>query len=352
MRIAVATDAWYPQINGVVRTLGETAKFLKELGHEVQFITPNGFTTYPCPTYPSIKLAAFPKRGVRQMLNGFRPQAVHIATEGPIGHATRAWCCSLSLPFTTSYHTQFPEYVRARVPLPISWSYAYLRQYHGRAVRTMVATQSMRARLNERGFRNLVIWARGVDCTQFHPGPKSFLSAPRPISIYMGRVAVEKNIEAFLKLDLPGSKYVVGDGPGLEQLRSRYPDIRFVGQKNGQELTAYLGAADVFVFPSLTDTFGLVLLEAMACGLPVAAFPVTGPIDVVQQGKTGILHNDLRQAVLGALKLDPADCVAYAKQHSWLNWTERFVSLLEPFDESPRKATSSLPFSTTLMSNA
>lgn len=334
MKIAVATDAWLPQINGVVRTLGHTADQLRQLGHDVLFITPQDFRTYPCPTYPSIRLALFPKHGVKQRLEEFRPQAVHIATEGPIGHAARALCCSLSLPFTTSYHTQFPEYVRARLPLPLSWSYAYLRRYHSRATRTMIATQSMRRMLYARGFKNLEIWARGVDCTAFQPGPKSFLSAPRPISMYMGRVAVEKNIEAFLNLDLPGSKYVVGDGPDLEPLRRRYPHVIFTGQKTGQELTAHIAAADVFVFPSLTDTFGLVLLEAMACGVPVAAYPVTGPIDVVLEGKTGVLDHDLRQAVLGALKLDPADCVAYARQHSWRNWTERFVSLLEPFEES------------------
>ncbi|HBR48448.1 MAG TPA: alpha-mannosyltransferase [Nitrospira sp.] len=334
MRISIVTDAWHPQVNGVVRTLSQTAKYGRELGHEIQFITPESFSTYPCPTYPSIRLALFPKRGVLRMLKEFRPEAIHIATEGPIGHAAMAWCRSLSLPCTTSYHTQFPEYIRARVPLPIRWSYAYLQRFHTRAVRTMVATPSMRARLEAWGFRHLVIWARGVDSTQFHPGPKAFLSDPRPISMYMGRVAVEKNIEAFLNLELPGSKCVVGDGPDLEHFRSRYPAVRFVGQKSGPELTAYLAAADVFVFPSLTDTFGLVLLEAMACGVPVAAFPVTGPIDVVVQGKTGILHENLRHAVLEALKLDPADCIAYAKQHSWKIWTERFVSLLEPFKAS------------------
>ncbi len=334
MKIAVVTDAWHPQVNGVVRTLGQTADHLTQLGHDVRFITPQEFRTYPCPTYPSIRLAVWPKRGVRRALLGFRPQAVHIATEGPLGHAARALCLRGSVPFTTSYHTQFPEYVRARFPLPIEWSYAYLRRYHSAAARTMVATPSMRRRLEERGFRNLAIWARGVDSTLFQPGPKSLLAGPRPIAMYMGRVAVEKNIEAFLNLDLPGTKYVVGDGPDLEQLRSRYRDVRFVGQKIGQELAAHLAAADVFVFPSLTDTFGLVLLEAMACGVPVAAYPVTGPIDVVQDGKTGVLHEDLQRAVLGALKLDPADCVAYARQHSWRNWTERFVSLLEPFEES------------------
>jgi glycosyltransferase involved in cell wall biosynthesis len=334
MRIAIATDAWQPQINGVVRTLAQTATHLKELGHDVRFVTPLDFRTYPCPTYPSIRLAWFPRKGVTRALREFRPQAIHIATEGPLGHAARSLCRSLSLPFTTSYHTQFPEYVRARFPLPIAWSYAYLRRYHSRATRTMVATNSMKRQLEARGFRNLVIWARGVDADVFHPGPKSFLAGPRPIAMYMGRVAVEKNIEAFLNLDLPGSKYVVGDGPDLELLRRRYPKVTFTGQKVGKELTAHLAAADVFVFPSLTDTFGLVLLEAMACGVPVAAYPVTGPIDVVQNGKTGVLHEDLKQAVLGALELDPANCVAYAKQHSWRNWTERFVSLLEPFEEN------------------
>ncbi len=333
MRIAVATDAWQPQINGVVRTLGQTATHLKELGHDVLFITPLDFTTYPCPTYPSIRLALFPKPGVTRRLTAFRPQAIHIATEGPIGHAARSLCLQWSLPFTTSYHTQFPEYVRARFPLPISWSYAYLRRYHGAATRTFVATPSMKQRLAERGFTNLAIWARGVDSVTFHPGPKTFLSGPRPISMYMGRVAVEKNIEAFLDLDLPGTKYVVGDGPDLEPLRRRYPSVTFTGLKQGQELTSHIAAADVFVFPSLTDTFGLVLLEAMACGVPVAAYPVTGPIDVVRNGKTGVLHEDLKQAVLGAITLDPADCIAYAKQNSWRSWTERFVSLLAPIEE-------------------
>src|SRR5215475_658774 len=231
MRIAIVTDAWHPQINGVVRTLGQTAVHLKDLGHDVLFITPQDFRTYPCPTYPSIRLALFPKRGVRLKLQRFRPHAIHIATEGPIGHAARALCHRTSVPFTTSYHTQFPEYVRARFPVPINWSYAYLRRYHSHAARTMIATRSMQQRLEERGFRNLAIWARGVDANLFQPGPKSYLSGPRPIAMCMGRVAIEKNIEAFLNLELPGSKYVVGDGPDLEQLRSRYRDVHFVGQK-------------------------------------------------------------------------------------------------------------------------
>ncbi|MCP9453635.1 MAG: glycosyltransferase family 1 protein [Nitrospira sp.] len=330
MKILIATDAWLPQVNGVVRTLGHTVEHLRQMGHEVRLITPEQFRTYPCPTYPSIRLALFPKMTIRRMLEEFRPHAIHIATEGPIGHATRALCLSRSLPFTTSYHTRFPEYVRARFPVPLHWSYAYLRRYHGQAVRTMVATESIRRLLHGRGFKNLELWARGVDATLFRPGPKSFLSDARPIAMYVGRVAVEKNIEAFLRLDLPGSKYVVGDGPDLAFLRNRYPHVRFTGAKSEREVAAYMAAADVFVFPSLTDTFGLVLLEAMACGVPVAAYPVPGPLDVVQQGKTGILDQDLRRAVLDAMTLKPDECVAYARRHTWRACTERFVSLLEP----------------------
>ena len=332
MRVAVATDAWEPQVNGVVRTLQQTRAHLAELGHEPLFMTPPDFATFPCPTYPSVRLALLPGKKVERILRDFKPEAVHISTEGPIGHAARSFCRRAGIPFTTSFHTLFPEYIRARVPFPVNWSYAYLRRYHGRAARTLVATRSLAEHLRARGFDNLAVWARGVDTELFKPGPKSFLPGPRPLSMYMGRVAVEKNIEAFLDLDLPGTQYVVGDGPDLNGLRSRYPDVRFVGQKVGAELAAHVAAADVFVFPSLTDTFGLVMLEAMACGVPVAAFPVTGPVDVVRNGKTGVLDRDLRTAVLGALKLDPGDCVAYARQHTWLDSTKRFVSLLEPVD--------------------
>lgn len=334
MRIAIITDAWHPQVNGVVRTLAYTGEQLEAGGHQALFITPQAFTTCPCPTYPAIRLALFPQKGVRQRLTAFRPHAIHIATEGPLGHAVRSLCRHRGLPFTTSFHTQFPEYIRARLPFPVSWSYGYLRHYHGRAVRTFVPTPSMQERLQARGFQNLHVWSRGVDTSLFRPRPKSFLSSVRPVMMYLGRVAVEKNIEAFLNLDIPGSKYVVGDGPDLLKLRDHYPDVLFVGQKLGHNLAAHLAAADVFVFPSLTDTFGLVLLEALACGVPVAAFPVTGPVDVVQQGKTGMLDTDLRQAIIGALQLNPADCVAFARQHSWQTCTQRFLSLLEPFEES------------------
>src|SRR6476659_3191978 len=331
MKIAIVTDAWHPQINGVVRTLGHTGQHLQNLGHEVLFITPEKFLTYPCPTYPSIRLAVFPKKRVRRMLHEFRPQAVHIATEGPLGHAARALCLERSWPFTTSYHTQFPEYIRARFPIPTKRSYAYLPRYHGRAARNMVATRSMQRLLEARGFKKLQIWARGVDTGIFQPGPKSFVSGPRPISMYMGRVAVEKNIEAFLNLDVPGSKYVVGDGPDLERLRQQFPNVTFTGQKLGQELTAHLAAADVFVFPSLTDTFGLVLLEAMACGVPVAAYPVAGPLDVIGDAPVGCLHEDLGEAVRRALQVTPAAARAHAERYSWDASVAQFLANICPF---------------------
>ncbi|TPW18517.1 MAG: group 1 glycosyl transferase [Halothiobacillaceae bacterium] len=328
MRIAIVTDAWYPQINGVVTTLRQTGEGLMELGHDILFLTPEHFRTIPCPTYPSIHLAINPAGKLGRMLEAFSPHAIHIATEGPLGWAARRYCKKRAIAFTTSYHTQFPQYIKLRVPLPMSLSYAVLRHFHAAAVRTMVATPSQRYELNRWQFRKVVIWPRGVDTTLFRPGDKTFIEAPRPISMYMGRVAVEKNIEAFLALDLPGTQYVVGDGPDLEKLRHKYPAVRFTGFKYGAELAAYLAAADVFVFPSRTDTFGLVMLEAMACGVPVAAFPVTGPIDVVRNGETGILNHDLGQAVHAALQLDGKLCRDYALAHSWKQATECFAAHL------------------------
>ncbi len=330
MKISIVTDAWSPQINGVVTTLEKMGEELNAVGHEVMYVTPEDFRTFPCPSYPSIRLALLPNSGVHAMLDRFQPDAIHIATEGPLGHAARKYCLKRNLKFTTSYHTQFPEYVRLRAPIPVSWTYSYLRRFHGSAQRTMVPTPSQKQKLVDRNFDNVVVWSRGVDTELFRPRDKSFIDADRPVAMYMGRVAVEKNIEAFLDLDLPGTQYVVGDGPDLAELKKKYPHVVFTGFKRGLELARYLAAADVFVFPSLTDTFGLVMLEAMACGVPVAAYPVTGPIDVVKQGVTGVLDNDLQKAVLEALKLNPDDCVHYARQNSWTQCAELFFNQLEP----------------------
>ncbi len=330
MKIVIATDAWTPQINGVVTTLSKMGEELTALGNEVKYITPEGFKTFPCPSYPSIRLAILPNSKVTSILDEYEPDTIHIATEGPLGQATRKYCLKNNLKFTTSYHTQFPEYVRLRAPIPTSWTYTFLRQFHKKAQRTMVPTPSQKQRLIDAKFSDVVIWSRGVDTSLFYPLANDFINDCRPISMYMGRVAIEKNIEAFLDLDLPGTKYVIGDGPDLEGLKIKYPKTKFTGFKTGEELAAYLAAADVFVFPSLTDTYGLVMLEAIACGVPIAAFPVTGPIDVIAQRKTGVYDNDLKKAALEALKLNPEDCIEFAKQNSWRSSAETFLNYLEP----------------------
>ena len=338
MKIALVTDAWLPQTNGVVRTLTITAERLSQAGHEVTAITPVDFRTIPCPTYPEIRLSLFAAGRVRRRLDALDPDAVHIATEGPLGLAARRWCLRRGRSFTTSYHTQFPEYVRARVPIPVAVSYAFLRWFHGSAAHTLVATPSMQNALAERGFRNLVLWSRGVDTELFRPRDESFLELPRPIWLYFGRVSVEKGIEEFLALDLPGTKLVVGDGPATESLRRKYAGAVFTGYRFGDELARHVAAADVFVFPSRTDTFGLVLLEAMACGIPVAAFPVTGPIDVVVNGVTGVLSEDLRAAALTALHLDRRACREHALRYTWEAATHQFIASLAPVD-CPHAAT-------------
>jgi glycosyltransferase involved in cell wall biosynthesis len=289
MRIALATDAWQPQTNGVVRTLTETKRRLEAWGHEVLVLAPGDFRGIPCPTYPEIRLALSPGRSVRRRLDDFAPHSIHIATEGPVGLATRRHCLRRGLAFTTSYHTQFPRYVRLRAPIPEDLTYRYLRWFHRPAARTMVPTRAVVRELQTRGFGPLVLWGRGVDTELFHPARRIELEGRRPILMYMGRVAVEKNLRAFLELDLAGTRYVVGDGPALPTLRREFPDAVFTGARYGEELAATVAGADVFVFPSLTDTFGLVLLEAMACGVPIAAYPVSGPVDVVQDGLTGAL---------------------------------------------------------------
>ncbi len=291
-------------------------------------ITPEGRRTVGCPTYPEIRLALFAGRGIRKDLDEFRPDCIHIATEGPVGMAVRRYCLARGLKFTTAYHTQFPEYVRARVPVPVSVTVKLLRWFHGPAVRTMVPTAGVKRLLDDRGFENAVIWTRGVRCNIFNPDDPVDYDLPRPIWIYTGRVAVEKNIAEFLDLDLPGSKVVVGDGPDRKRLTALYPECHFIGYKFGRDLARHVAGADVFVFPSKTDTYGIVMLEAMACGLPVAAFPVTGPIDVIRHGQTGILNTSLKHACNAALNLNPEDCRRYAASRSWQNSAEQFLSHL------------------------
>lgn len=304
-KIAIVTDAWRPQINGVVTTLSQTVNNLQKSGCEVLTITPEQFRSIPCPTYPEIRLALTTPGEIAQHLNTFNPNAVHIATEGPLGWAARKICVGKGFPFTTSYHTRFPEYVRMRCPIPLGMSYKVVRRFHSRAERTMVATDALKTELQERGFKNLVMWSRGVDTKMFRPRPKNNNGIKRPLAIYLGRVAVEKNIEAFMQLDFPGTKCVIGDGPAREQLASKYPNVLFTGYKTGDELASLVADSDVFVFPSLTDTFGVVLLEAMACGVPVAAFPVCGPLESVVNGMNGYLDNNLKNAVQKALTIPP-----------------------------------------------
>jgi glycosyltransferase involved in cell wall biosynthesis len=328
MRIMIVSDAWFPQTNGVVNTLAQTAAWLGRFGHEVRFITPRDFHTFPCPTYPEIRVAFLPRRKLASAIAGFRPQALHIATEGPLGFAARRYCIGHGLHFTTSYHTQFPQYLRSRLPIPIAASYALLRRFHGAAQSCMVSTQGVQTELAARGFCNVVRWRRGVDTQLFRPQSKDFLNLPRPLAVCVGRVAVEKNVAAFLRMPWSGSKLVIGDGPERGRLQAQYPDAVYAGFRFGEDLAAHLAAADVLVFPSLTDTFGLVNLEAMACGVPVAAFPVTGPIDVVQDGVTGALDTDLARAALRALRIDPQACRERALQSSWDACTREFENNL------------------------
>ena len=330
MRLALVTDAWTPQVNGVVRTLQRTKFEMEQLGHRVEIISPDLFVTVPCPTYPEIRLAVLPDRSMARRLDVFEPEAIHIATEGPLGRAARAWCLKRGLPFTTAYHTRFPEYVAARFAVPLGWTYGMMRRFHAPSSRVMVATPSIEADLRARGFRNIGRWSRGVDLTVFRPDGPAELGLPRPIHLYVGRVAVEKNIAAFLELALPGSKVVIGDGPQMAALKARHPDTHFLGAKFGADLARHVAAADVFVFPSLTDTFGLVLLEAMACGLPVAAFPVAGPKDVIREGEVGALDWDLGRAIDRALALSREACRSYAREFSWEAATRQFLANLAP----------------------
>ncbi|SMF69338.1 Glycosyltransferase involved in cell wall bisynthesis [Azospirillum oryzae] len=331
MNILIVSDAWHPQVNGVVRTIGTVRDELEAMGHSVEVIGPDRFRTLPMPTYPEIRLALGAKRRLWAMIEGMRPDCIHIATEGPLGFAARSYCLKHGKPFTTAYHTRFPEYVRDRAPIPLALSYAVVRRFHKPSSAVMVATQTIEDALTHRGFANIRRWTRGVDTELFHPRDKGFLDLPRPVSMYVGRVAVEKNLEDFLRLDLPGTKVVVGDGPAREELQRKYPGVHWVGAKHGEDLAKHYAAADVFVFPSRTDTFGLVLLEALASGVPVAAYPVPGPLDVVDGSGAGCLDEDLKRAVEGALTIPAQTCRDYALGYSWRRSAEQFLSNLRPF---------------------
>jgi glycosyltransferase involved in cell wall biosynthesis len=324
MRILVATDAWHPQVNGVVRTLTMTAQAASAMGVEIGFLTPRSFRTVALPSYPDLRVAIPSPRRIARLIEAARPDNIHIATEGPIGILVRRYCLARGLPFTTSFHTRFPEYVSARLPIPESWVWAALRWFHGPSHAVMAATPALVQELRDRGFRNVVLWPRGVDAALFRPQPLD-LGLPRPVFLSVGRVAVEKNLEAFLALELPGTKVVVGDGPARVELERAYPDAVFLGAMQGEKLADAYAAADVFVFPSTTDTFGLVLLEALASGVPVAALPVGGPLDVIGDAPVGALNHDLRAACLKALTLSRKVCRDFALTQTWEVSARAFV---------------------------
>jgi glycosyltransferase involved in cell wall biosynthesis len=331
MRILVVSDAWFPQVNGVVRTLSVVSDLLRAGGDTVEVIGPDRFRSLPMPGYAEIRLALAPRRRLAALVDAFAPEAVHIATEGPLGWAMRAICRKRGWPFTTAFHTRFPDYLEARTRIPAAWTWRVMRRFHEAGDGTFAATASLREELVARGFTKVRAWTRGVDLARFRPGHGDpWEGLARPVFLYAGRVAVEKNIEAFLALDLPGSKVVVGDGPALEGLKRRFPGATYTGYRdNGALVRAYAGA-DVFVFPSRTDTFGLVLLEALATGTPVAAFPVTGPRDVVTDARVGALDEDLRAACLRALDCDREACRRHAEAWSWEACAAQFRATLVP----------------------
>lgn len=353
LNICIVTDAWHPQVNGVVRTLDNLRQQLEIKGHRVSMLTPRLFRTLPCPTYPEIRLSLNAGRRVAKLLASLQLDAVHIATEGPLGWAARRWCLRNNVAFTTAYHTAFPEYVAARSPLPARWLYPMFRRFHAASACVLVATETVRQQLKAQGFTNIVPWTRGVDTSLFKPRHLSapvpeIHSLPRPLQLYVGRVAVEKNIEAFLATSVPGSKLVVGDGPALAKLKAKYPSVQFLGAKFGEELAALYAAADVFVFPSKTDTFGLVMIEALATGTPVAAYPVQGPLDVVGLDGHGpfdgwskpvaALDHDLGRAIEVALTLDRRDCSQFASLYDWPTVADQFISALRVNAASPASA--------------
>jgi glycosyltransferase involved in cell wall biosynthesis len=336
MRVLIATDAWHPQVNGVVRTYERLAQEAEKLGFELVFLAPSAFRTLPCPTYPEIRLSLTTPRAIARHFEEARPDFIHVATEGPIGLMVRSYCRKMKRPFTTSYHTRFPEYVAARLPVPERWCYALQRRFHNGAAGTFVATRSLHSELAAHGFERLMLWSRGVDTELFRPRQVR-LFGEQPVFLYVGRIAVEKNIKAFLDLPLPGCKVLVGSGPQTAELQRRYPDALFTGPKQGEELALAYSSADVFVFPSLTDTFGLVVLEALASGVPVAAYPASGPKDVLTDPAAGVLSVDLGQAALAALDLDRTAARAHALRFSWENSARQFVDNMLAAHHVPEK---------------
>ena len=349
MRIMLVTDAWDPQVNGVVRTMKRVIQETEAMGHVWEIVHPgDGFVTMPLPTYPEIKLALFARRRIEERFHSFEPDAVHIATEGTLGMAGRAMCLTVKHPFSTAYHTRFPEYLSARLPIPVSAGYNFVRWFHKYSGKVMVPTPSMVRELEAQRFINLVAWTRGVDTDVFTPALRCeegsaddpFKGMQRPIFLNVGRVAVEKNIEAFAELDLPGTKVIVGDGPQLEELKRKYKHVVFLGAKFGEDLSRHYANADVFVFPSLTDTFGLVVLEAMASGLPVAAYDATGPRDVIPGSDAGTItpvDGDLAAGAIACLDLSRETARAYAETYSWRACAEAFVENLQPLPAPARK---------------
>ena len=357
MRIAICTDAWHPQVNGVVRSLSMTVSQLIERGHEVELVTPSQFHTVAMPGYAEIRLALVPRFGTRRSLSDFAPDIVHIATEGPIGWSARGWCLARGVPFTTAFHTRFPEYAAVRTGIDAERFWPLIRRFHAPSKAVLVSTPSLGAELESRGLPQWRLWSRGIDRTLFHPGhaPLPELAAlPGPVLLYVGRVAAEKNLPAFLDCQVPGIKVVVGDGPDLPALRARYPEVRFLGALTGEALARAYCSAHCFVFPSRTDTFGLVLIEALACGLPVAAFPVCGPLDIVGAdgrgpdnafpARVGALNADLGQAIRAALGCDPLAAAVYGAGYSWDRATGQFLSALAEAEASrAQPATSRYP---------
>jgi len=346
MRIMLITDAWEPQVNGVVRTMKRVITECEAMGHEWEIVSPaDGFRTIPLPTYSEIRLALGAKKSIAKRFDTFEPDAIHIATEGTLGMAGRAMCLKHKHPFSTSYHTRFPEYVSARFPVPVSWGYKFVRWFHRYSGKVMVATPSMRLELEDHGFNNVVSWTRGVDTALFHPSKRieegaendPYKGLPRPIFLNVGRVAVEKNIETFIEQDLPGSKVIIGEGPQLEELKAKYPNAHFLGAKFGEDLAAHFASADVFAFPSLTDTFGLVILEAMASGLPVAAFDAPGPRDIIPGSDAGIIDEDMTKSCLACLELNRDTARTYAEGYSWRACADAFIENLAPLPVPERR---------------